>query len=80
MENERVAARTFRETFVTPNGMGWHQAQTMAIGTFTAMLFLFGGYLMGVARSLVGPVMGIISVLFFRLRNDAAVRPSVAWV
>ncbi|KAF2443746.1 hypothetical protein P171DRAFT_522244 [Karstenula rhodostoma CBS 690.94] len=56
-----------------------HQVPMIAIGTLTSMLFLCGGYLMGAARSLVGPLMGVSSVLYFMMRNDAAVEPVLAW-
>ncbi|KAL5427659.1 hypothetical protein PMIN04_001163 [Paraphaeosphaeria minitans] len=59
--------------------MGIYQAPTIALGTLTSMLFLRLGHLMGAARSLVGPLMGISSVLYFMMRNDAAVGPVIAW-
>jgi hypothetical protein len=65
--------------FAVPGVMEVHQVPRIAIGTLTGMMFLCGGYLVGAARSLVGPLMGITSVLYFMMRNDAAVAPVFAW-
>ncbi|KAL5386636.1 hypothetical protein DPSP01_004000 [Paraphaeosphaeria sporulosa] len=65
-------------TFAVPD-MDVHPVPTIAIGTLTSMLFLCGGHLMGTARGLIGPLMGITSVLYFMMRNDAAVEPIIAW-
>ena len=65
--------------FTTPGTTNSHQVPTMAIWTCTGMLFLWGGHFLGAARSLIGPAMGITSVLYFMMRNDDAVQPSFAW-
>ncbi|KAJ4347949.1 uncharacterized protein N0V89_009321 [Didymosphaeria variabile] len=75
MDDHLVLGRVFS----APDVYEIHQVPTMAIGTLTGMLLLCGGYLMGAARSLVGPLMGITSVLYFMLRNDAAVEAVLAW-
>jgi hypothetical protein len=51
-----------------------------AVGALTGLVFLISGYLMGAARSFVGPLMGITSVLWFMMRNDPAVKPEVSWM
>lgn len=53
---------------------------TVAAGTCTGILFLCVGYLTGAARSLLGPLMGITSVLWFIMRNDAAIKPGLSWM
>ena len=65
--------------FAFPEAVGPHQIPPIAIGTCTGMLFLWGGYFMGAAKSVVGPMMGITSVLYFMMRNDEAVKPVLAW-
>lgn len=56
-----------------------NQSPTVAIGTCTGILFILGGHFMGAAKNMVGPLMGISSVLYFMMRNDTAVKPSLAW-
>lgn len=65
--------------FTMPGTMDPHQVPAMAIWTCTGMLFLWGSVFMDAARSLIGPGMGITSVLYFMMRNDEAVKPSFAW-
>lgn len=74
MDGQLVLGRAF-----SVPGVEVHQVPTIAIGTSTSMVFLCGGYLMGAARSFIGPMMGISSVLYFMMRNDAAVEPVFAW-
>lgn len=65
--------------FPIAESMASHQVPTMAIGTCASMLLLCGGHTLGAAKSLVAPLMGITSVLWFMLRNDSAVDPRLAW-
>jgi hypothetical protein len=51
-----------------------------AAGALTGLVFLITGYLMGAARSFLGPLMGITSVLWFMMRNDPAVKPEISWI
>ncbi|KAF1967353.1 hypothetical protein BU23DRAFT_573244 [Bimuria novae-zelandiae CBS 107.79] len=74
-----VPAAAMDSQLMFPNAVGSYSIPTVAMGSCTGMLFLFGGYLMGAAKSLVGPLMGITSVLYFIMRNDAAVQPRLAW-
>ncbi|KAJ4287617.1 hypothetical protein N0V90_012320 [Kalmusia sp. IMI 367209] len=75
MEDQLAIGRAFSIT----EAMDPHQVPTIAIGTCTGMLFLCGGYVLGAAKTSVAPLMGITSVLWFMLRNDAAVSPGLAW-
>ena len=52
----------------------------LAIGAVTATFILSSGYLTGAARTLLGPLMGITSVLWFIMRNDAAISPTLSWM
>ncbi|KAF2878544.1 hypothetical protein BDV95DRAFT_24924 [Massariosphaeria phaeospora] len=49
-------------------------------GAFTGIFFVLGGYLGGAVRSLLGPLMGVTSVLWFIMRNDAAIKPAISWM
>lgn len=66
--------------FVFPEAVNPHQVPRVAIGTCTGIVFLWGGYFMGTAKSVVGPLMGFTSVLYMMMRNDDAVKPVLAWV
>ena len=43
------------------------------------MAFIVVGYMMTVASQMLGPLMGVTSVMSFILRNDPAVQPSISW-
>ena len=47
-----------------------------SIGT---MAFFAIGYMVTMASQMLGPLMGVTSVLWFIMRNDAAVQPSFSW-
>jgi len=47
-----------------------------SIGT---MAFFTVGYMVTMASQMLGPLMGVTSVLWFIMRNDAAVQPSFSW-
>lgn len=66
--------------FATTNGITQSHIPEVATGTCTAVLFVFAGYLIGAARSMLGPLMGVSSVLWFIMRNDAAVKPGLSWM
>lgn len=48
-----------------------------SIGT---MAYFAVGYMVTMASQMLGPLMGVTSVLWFIMRNDAAVQPSFSWV
>lgn len=74
MDGQMVLGSAFPVPDVTLN-----QSPTIALGGLLSVLFLYGGLLMGVAKSLLGPMMGISSLLYFMMRNDSAVEPAFAW-
>jgi hypothetical protein len=43
------------------------------------MAFVIVGYVVTMTSQMLGPLMGITSVLWFIMRNDAAIRPSFSW-
>ena len=47
--------------------------------TIVTMAIFVVGYMMTMARQMLGPLMGVASIMSFILRNDAAVRPSISW-
>lgn len=49
------------------------------IGLVGTYVLVAAGLLTTTATSLLGPLMGISSVLWFIMRNDAAIKPSVSW-
>ena len=49
------------------------------LATMGTMAFVAVGYLMTMAGQMLGPLMGVTSVLWFIMRNDAAVQPSFSW-
>jgi hypothetical protein len=50
--------------------------QMAFVGTY---ILVAAGLLVTTAQSLLAPLMGISSVLWFIMRNDAAIKPSVSW-
>ncbi|OAL01685.1 hypothetical protein IQ06DRAFT_292524 [Phaeosphaeriaceae sp. SRC1lsM3a] len=52
----------------------------MAIGIMIGFVMAIPGYLSRVMTSLLGPLMGTSSVLWFVMRNDEAVKPRFAWI
>lgn len=52
----------------------------MAIGIMIGFVMAIPGYLSRVMTSLLGPLMGTSSVLWFVMRNDEAVKPRFAWM
>jgi len=49
------------------------------LASIGATTFVAAGYLLAMASQMLGSLMGVTSVLWFIMRNDAAVRPSFAW-
>lgn len=44
------------------------------------LVVLIGHYVLAFSGMLVGPWMGITSVLWLMMRNDAAIKPEVSWM
>ncbi|KAF2647369.1 hypothetical protein K491DRAFT_723494 [Lophiostoma macrostomum CBS 122681] len=49
-------------------------------GAFTGIFLILSGHLTGAARTLLGPLMGITGIMWFIMRNDAAIKPVVSWI
>jgi hypothetical protein len=49
------------------------------LATMGTIAFVAVGYMVTMASQLLGPLMGVTSVLWFVMRNDAAVQPSFSW-
>jgi len=41
--------------------------------------FIAAGYMLAMASQMLGSLMGVTSVLWFIMRNDAAIQPSFSW-
>jgi hypothetical protein len=52
----------------------------LPIGFFVTFLLFIGQYAVAFSGTLVGPLMGITSVLWLMMRNDAAIDPSASWM
>jgi hypothetical protein len=50
------------------------------IGTLLHLCVFIGGLAVAVSSNIVGPLMGISSVLWLMMRNDPAVDPKIAWM
>ena len=50
------------------------------IGPFFALFLLIGHNVYALSSGLIGPLMGITSVLWLMMRNDAAVSPKASWM
>lgn len=50
------------------------------IGFSFTLLILIGHYAIAFSGTLVGPLMGITSVLWLMMRNDAAIDPKASWM
>jgi hypothetical protein len=59
---------------------GQHLPSRLPVGFFDALLFLVGQYAVAFSGTLVGPLMGITSVLWLMMRNDAAIDPRASWM
>jgi hypothetical protein len=54
-------------------------ALRVPIGTIGTFILVAVGCMSSLVKNMLGPLMGISSVLWFIMRNDAAVRPSFSW-
>lgn len=50
------------------------------IGLFIPLLVLIGQCVVAYFGALVGPLMGITSLLWLMMRNDAAIDPKASWM
>lgn len=50
------------------------------VSAAVATLLLAGHYVVAVTNTLTGPSMGILSVLWLVMRNDAAIEPKSSWM
>lgn len=57
-----------------------HAPPRTPIGTFFRVCFLIGDVAVTISSNLLGPLMGIASVLWLMMRNDSAIDPRVAWM
>jgi hypothetical protein len=55
-------------------------AHWMPVGFCITMLFFVGRQLVALSNSLVGPLMGITSILWPMMRNDATISPKASWI
>ncbi|KAF1961258.1 hypothetical protein CC80DRAFT_488579 [Byssothecium circinans] len=49
-------------------------------GTFFRFCLLIGGIAFTVSSNILGPLMGITSILWLMMRNDSAIDPRVSWM
>ena len=61
-------------TFIVPD-----PGPRLPIGLVGTYILVVAGLLTTTAQNLLGPLMGISSVLWFIMRNDTAIKPSVSW-
>ncbi|RII24639.1 hypothetical protein CUC08_Gglean011649 [Alternaria sp. MG1] len=59
---------------------GYHHGSRLPIGLFFTLLVLIGQTVASFSSTLVGPMMGITSVLWLMMRNDSAISPKVSWM
>ncbi|KAH7392947.1 hypothetical protein BKA66DRAFT_316727 [Pyrenochaeta sp. MPI-SDFR-AT-0127] len=57
-----------------------HYRRRVPIGICLTFLVLIGHYAVAFSGTLVGPSMGITSVLWLMMRNDAAITPKASWM
>jgi len=53
--------------------------QRLPFGLVGTYMLVVAGLLTTTAQTLLGPLMGVSSVLWFIMRNDAAIKPSISW-
>jgi len=58
---------------------GYYYHPRYPIGFFISLLLLIGQSFASFSSTLVGPAMGITSVLWLMLRNDSAISPRASW-
>ena len=60
--------------------ISFHGLVRVLVGCVIALIITVSGRLGGVAKILIGPLMGFTSVLSMTIRSDPAVRPEFSWV
>lgn len=75
----------YRPSYIPPEGnqarvfVEYHVPR-LAVGAASTVLLFISGYMIGAVRTLLGPLMGITSILWFIMRNDPAVKPGLSWM
>lgn len=69
-----IALQPYPANMIAPDP--GHRASIGLVGTYALVV---AGLLTTTAASLLGPLMGVSSVLWFIMRNDAAIKPSASW-
>ena len=59
---------------------GHRHDSRLPIGFFITLLLFIGQAVAAFSTTLVGPAMGITSVLWLMMRNDNAISPKASWV
>ena len=59
---------------------GRHYEYHLPIGFFITFLLFIGRAVAAFSKTLVGPAMGITSVLWLMMRNDSAISPKASWM
>ncbi|KAH7411720.1 hypothetical protein DE146DRAFT_627761 [Phaeosphaeria sp. MPI-PUGE-AT-0046c] len=67
-------------TSMDPTAEIRHTVHNVAARTMSDIAFLIIAYLSSATMNLLGPIMGISSILWFVMRNDEAVKPGFAWI
>ena len=57
-----------------------HYGSRLPIGYFITVFLLIGQAVAAFSTTLVGPAMGITSVLWLIMRNDNAISPKASWM
>jgi hypothetical protein len=65
---------------LAPTAAGQHYRYYVPIGFFVTLFLLIGQSVTVFSSTLVGPMMGITSVLWLMMRNDSAISPKVSWM
>lgn len=74
LDNEIILAQYPGATMMAPDRRA--QMQMEFLGTYILFVTTL---LTATSKNLLGPLMGISSVLWFIMRNDAAIKPTISW-
>jgi len=56
-----------------------HPRPQMQMGLVGTYILVVAGLVTTTTKNLLGPLMGVSSVMWFIMRNDAAIKPSISW-
>lgn len=73
LDNE-IALQPYQTIIGTPD-----PGNRIQLGLICTYIVMIAGVLTTATTNLLGPLMGVSSVLWFIMRNDAAIQPSIAW-